>query len=756
MHVIETTAEWRQAEGRKLCQQIRADLMNRSEWENTRIEARALYYGDVSRPDIHWEGATDIHLPVVYENIERLVPKLNNAFWNVWPHVIVDRVPSEYDPEESRIQEHFMNWAVDYDIPGFYLTTHQWFRNSCLDGVSSCKTRWVTTWRKTCEARRLKIHKPGTGVDPATGKPRTEMKSPMDFLNELFGRGQWFPITDFDGSEINVNIVENRRPIEGIRVVFKGQSEFLDEIDVLVYRPILVEDNPHVDVIEPENLVVPSRTRDLQTAKRVTHVHWMEIDDVLHEAHPSRFDPWIVDEEDLEKLRGVARSNRYEQEDALTGSKLKKVKDRVEGTSVTQTPLEVNPIRFYEVYKKMDLDGDGMPEELVLQVSPDLEKVVHVTYLDTLHPHGRRPFPTIHFNASTDRYYTPGLATYLAPLNMQANITINQVNDRQTLINNPIYFYRPTAMPQDPDALERLEPGTGIATPDPGGINFPRWGQAPLADMQIMDINLAFADRVGTSPIMGGNSGPNMPRTARGTLTIMSEGNIKVDVLISLAQKEGFQELFQQLFGLYQVNMPDEKHFWATGRDRKRQPEMMSRQLMRGRYEFRFRGNTVNTNPEVQRTLAQIRYQVASTNPLYMQDPVKFRELLRDFLEAHSDGTSVERILPDLPGGGAFAHPPMAQKDEITAMRMHRMIEVLDSDNHLQHISDIDRFRASPAFEMLDEVAVSLMAQHYQAHQQAMARQQQMQRLAQANAGGNDGGGAGGAAAGIGLSELGL
>jgi hypothetical protein len=277
-----------------------------------------------------------------------------------------------------------------------------------------------------------------------------------------------------------------------------------------------------------------------------------------------------------------------------------------------------------------------------------------------------------------------------------------------------------------------------------------------LADLQIMDLNLAFADRVGTSPIMGGNTMPNAPRTARGTLTIMSEGNIKVDVLISLAQKEGFQELFQQVFGLYQVNMPDEKHFWATGRDRKRRPEMISRRLMRGRYEFRFRGNTVNTNPEVQRTLAQIRYQVASTNPLYAQDPVKFRELLRDFLEAHSDGTSVERILPDLPGGGAYAHPPMAQADEITAMRLHRMVEVLESDNHIQHIADIDRFRSSPAFEALDEVAVSLLAQHYMQHQQAMARQQQMQRLQSMNAGGNDGGSAGGAASGIGLSELGL
>jgi len=287
---------------------------------------------------------------------------------------------------------------------------------------------------------------------------------------------------------------------------------------------------------------------------------------------------------------------------------------------------------------------------------------------------------------------------------------------------------------------------------------FPSWGTAPLADMQIMDVALSFADRIGVPPQFGGANTSGSPRTARGTLAIMSEGNLKIDVLIGLAQREGFQELMQQLFGLYSVNMSDEKHFWATGRDRVRRPEMISRRLMRGRYEFRFRGNTVNTNPEVQRTLSQIRYQVASTNPLYAQDPVKFRELLRDFLEAHSDGTSVERILPDLPGMGAESHPPMPQKDENTAIRLHRPVSVHPADNHLQHIADIDALAASPVFESMDDVAITMLFQHRVGHVQALQRQQQMQSLAepgmQGQGGGDGGNSAGGAEQSVGLSEF--
>jgi hypothetical protein len=253
--------------------------------------------------------------------------------------------------------------------------------------------------------------------------------------------------------------------------------------------------------------------------------------------------------------------------------------------------------------------------------------------------------------------------------------------------------------------------------------------------MNILNTILSFADRVGSSPMNGGVQAGNSPRTARGTLALISEGNLKIDILIETAQKEGFEELMQQLFGMYESFMPDEKYFWATGKDRKRTPEMMSRKLMRGRFQFRFVGNSVNTNPEVKRTLAQILYQVASTNQLYTQDPVKFRELLRYFIMAH-DANAVERILPDLPGMGAETHPPMDQDEEIMAMRLHRQVDVLASDNDMQHMAEIDAFTRTQVFEQLDEVTVTLIAQHYSAHEQNSARKQQMSALQSAGGAG--------------------
>ena len=751
--LLQMTEDWRSKRGIELCQLVENDLLNRQEWEDQRAEARAMYYGDIPRPDINWgEDASDIHLPLIFENIERLVPRLNNAIWNVDPHVLVSRTAEDYDPQETRIQERFINWALENDIPDFYITTHSWFRNMLLDGVGIVKTRWRTVWRNTAEIRRIKTHyKQGelSSVGVPVGQARE--KTPQEVLDEIFGPAQ-YAIHEDKGAEIRLTIVEDRRIVENVRVTFTNNSQFVDEVELIVNRPTLIMDCPEVSVVEAEAFIVPYRTKGVQSARRITHEHWMYLEDVKTEASKD-YDPWVLTEDDEQRLKAYAQSLSEDQQPSYNNRRLADLKDDVEGVQPNNlSGIESNQLLFYEIYLREDINGDGMVEDVVVQVSPVLKKVMHITFLDMANPHGRRPFATIHFLSPSDRFYCPGLAQFLAPLNIQANITINQVNDRQTIINNPIGFFRPTALPQDPDALQRLRPGDMIPTPDPGGVVFPDWGKAPLSDLTIMESMMMMADRLGTSPLSGGNTQfRNAPRTARGTMALISEGNLKIDVLITMAQKEGFAELMHQLFGLYHTFMPDEKHFWATGHARKRIPEMASRKMMKGKFIFTFTGNTVNTNPEVQRTLAQMRYQVAATNPLYAQDPVKFRELLRDFLSAHSDGTSVERILPDLPGQGAESHPPMPQKLENMAMRNHQPTDVLWSDNDLQHMNDVQQLYHSPEFDYYDDVAIALVAQHYQWHQQNAARKQQMAALAQqpGGGGGEQGVGLGGLEGGV-------
>jgi len=379
----------------------------------------------------------------------------------------------------------------------------------------------------------------------------------------------------------------------------------------------------------------------------------------------------------------------------------------------------------------------------VLQVSPNLKKIVHATFLDTVHPHGHRPFSTIHFLAPTDRFYTPGIAEILAPINIQVNTTMNQINDAQELQNNPFGFYEPAGFTADEETLQCIPPGTLIPTNDTSSVVFPTWGSQPLANMNVIDSVLLFADRVSVSPFSGGNTQVrNAPRTARGTLALISEGNIKTDLLVAMAQREGWTELMYQITGLYREFLTDEKHFWATGRDRKRYADLIAPKHLKGKFEFTFSGNTTNTNPEVQRTLSQLRYQVAATNPLYVNSPLRFRELLRDFLLSHSEGTNVENLLPELPQSGVESHAPMNQKDELTILRMGRPVDILQSDNDPQHIDTIDRFMADPvATASMPQIAVGFIIEHRRRHIVQMNQKMQMAAIQQNNSGGASAGG---------------
>lgn len=722
--------------GREMIRSIMGDIRDRSIWLRKREIHRNLYYDNGRRLDVHWQGASDIHLPVIFEKIETMVPKLVTAFFGVDPIVTVRRPADDFDQEDTKTQEQFANWALRYDIPNFFSVVTSWFRNMLIDGVGVIKIRWERKWRDSCETHALKRDTRKGEVLPASSlmADQDTPKSNLELLGDIFGLEDIKRIDEIAPNTFNVDFVEDRRLFEDIRVEFRD-SEYIDEINAIVYRPILIQDNPIIEVVEAEDFIVPYRTSNIQTAPRFAYQYWLTKEEIVQKTKIK--DPrfrWDLTEEDIQRLEV---GTGFPMEEIPENRRSKRVKDEIIGefpnTLIHRKGNRYLILEFYQT----DYSSEN-PREMVYQIPYILKKVAHAGYLDDFCPHGHRPFATIHFQSVSDRFYVPGMAERLGAINIQVNTTINQVNDNMELINNPIYFYVPAAMNIDPGILKNMPPGTGIPIHDPNAIHFPTWGQTPLANMQVMESIMMFADRItGLSPMSSGSSQMrNAPRTARGTLALISEGNIKTDILVTMAQEEGWSELLYQLFGLYAKFMPDEKWFWATGKDRAHRPVSISTKMLRGKFEFLWRGNATNTNPEVQRTLAQVRYNTAIANPLYQMDPGAMRELLRDFLMHFSEGTDVDMLLPNLPGMGTASHAPMTQRDENTTMAHGIPIEVLPTDNHQEHIQELDKFVNSQGFNMLPESLVALYVAHKQQHMSNMMAQMAQQQRAQIASGG--------------------
>jgi len=764
--------EFKRERGRWLCNEIDQAVRDRAPLDEKLMLVRSLYFNDKDPiGNLPWDGASDIHLPVMLEKIENSVPKLMNAFWGAEPVVHVRRVPDEYMPEETDNAEKMLNWGLAEDVnPCFFETTEDWFRNTLRDGQSTVKIRWDRRWKKTVEVHRLKaVYR--AGEPDALGEVVQQMrvKSPDELMLEIFGAPtenkihglltadetdreqhqheypEGSPIIDLVGLAFDITFIDARRRHEG-HLVFRP-SEYIDEIDVYVYRKVLKYDSPFVEVMEHEDLIVPFRTQDLQTADWVAHQFWLTKPEIERRAASGEFQ---IDEEDLDRLLSAKETRQEESED---NEDLKRQKDRVIGEGVKEQQFQTasrqgsgeedpstdyNRLLFYEVYICDDVDGDGEPIEMVYIVSAKLGTIVSAEFLSALMPHERRPFATLKYQSVSDRFYGIGMGEILVAINLEVNTIVNFVNNNQELINNPFFFYVPAATMVDPGVMKGVRPGEGVPIADTNGIVFPKFMQEPLANLSAMDTLLLFADRVTISPMVAGSPQVrNAPRTARGTLALLSEGNIQLDNIITRWQRTGWEEVMHQLMGLYQEYMPDERWLYVTG-EQGIERRKVTRDELRGRYVFGFTGNTVNTNREVLRQVSQVRYNTVMTHPDYSQDPNVRREALKDFLRHWSEGVDIDRLIPALPGQGAYQHPPMSQRDENMGILHGLPVHALPTDQHAEHLQVMEQFERTPAFEQMPEDRVILWAMHKREHMEFMQQQMQAGQQAVAPGQGNN------------------
>lgn len=750
MYGIPLTDDFREERGNGMINLIRRDMDDKTSIDHIRMTNRALYSGIDAPVNKPWFGSSNIHMPIVLEKVEGTVPKITNAFWGIEPVVHVRRVAEEFIEEETRTQELYFNWALECDIPNLYESTESWFRNTLIDGVSVMKSTWNRTWRNAVERHALKkMYDIGESDLAGNQMKAARDKSDKELLAEIFGIGSIHKgileaeLTAGTAEEAGtqtyfVSFMEDRRALEA-HVVFQV-SEFVDEIDLYVHRRVLEHDNPKAELVEFDDLLVPYRTKDLQTAARVTHQYWLTVDEVLRRAKRGE---WDLSDDDIEIIK-KRRVSRYEE--LVENQDLSRQRDDMTGERGNETLEEElgdpddpympaynqNKMLVFEVYLKDDVNADGDPVEVVYQIPYALRKIVRADYLDVVLPHARRPFADLHYRRVSGRWYSSSMADDLQAINIEVDVIVNAINNNQELINNPFFFYQPAAFTMDSAGPTGIQPGQGIPVMDPNGVSFPKFNQQPLSNFSAMDSLLMYADKLSVSPQNTGSSqARNAPRTARGTLALISEGNVKTDIIITRAQKGGWNELMHQLFGLYQAFMPEGKYYYVTG---KKRPRHITAEEMRGRFEFSFSGNTVNTNREVLRTMSQVRYNTAMTHPDYSTDPRARRNLLQDFLRHHSEGVDVDTLMPAMPGEGGYAHPPMSQQDENRAMQLGMHVSVLPTDMHQEHLQVMDRFEDSKEFEQWEQWKVSMYAAHKNDHNNLLQQQILMQQE-QANAG---------------------
>ena len=732
------TEEFAKERGAALVDAIERDVDSRAPNIKKQSRNRALYWANYDRT-LRYDGQPDVRFPVVAEKVEGVLPKIINSFFNSKPLTHIKRVAKEHNLGETKKVERYINWALESDVPAFHSTFQQWARNMLIDGVAVVKPWYNIETRMTTIIEPVKAeYKKGDPLPLVENMTVVEdrVKQPDEILSELFGgkmpnKGLTSidvrvdrnveTIEDLYGLSFVVDFVEDRKRYVGVEVEFQP-SQYIDEIDVYIHRPIEICNNVVVDLVEFEDIIVPYRTPGLQPeqCRRVAQKYWLDIDEIKAKMKEG----WNITEEDFAKIKASA-TNKGGEEPSHEREALRDQKDIKVGETDAHALVSAKDgkVCMLEVYCTEDVDGTGTLEEVIYQIPYCLRKIVQAHHLEELFPHSRRPFVDMHYIRISDRWYSTSLAELLAPLAIEIDSIVNLVTEAQEIINNPWFFIVKSAFAEDAASFKNgVKPGQAIPVMDIKDVLIPSFPQQPLANLAIVDSLMNFADRLTISPYsMGSSQQRNAPRTARATLAMLSEAGVKLDMLIKDAQETAWPELMQQIHALYAHFGPEEKYFYVTGEEK---PHKVTCKELRGRFQYSFSGNTVNTNPEVQRSYAQIRYNTIMQNPLTAQDPYVMQELAKDFLNYWGEGADTDKITPRVPQQTG-SHPPYTQQDEIQRMLQGEIVEALPLDNHIEHKRVIDAVYRSKQFAMFDEGMVNRLAVHSKQHDAFLQQQQE-------------------------------
>ena len=517
-----------------------------------------------------------------------------------------------------------------------------------------------------------------------------------------------------------------------VRQTFFAPTEGGGELELLDYE------GPGFEVLQPDDLIVPGEEADsIQKFSYVLRKYQESPDQLL------RGDGVLyqgIDEawDELVRLAEQRRDRDYE------GDVLKRELDLAEGVVREGNVSARGAVRVWEWYGKWRRlrkgAGDGsatnykrrerFEAEVLVRYQPDLHRVIGVQDLAEMYPRmvERRPFVESAL-VCDGSYWGPSFGELLEAVENQASAAHNLGTEAGKFSVGPVIFYRP-AEGFDPDNIP-YEPMMSVATADPRGINVVRMQadlQYPIVEEQAC---LGYAERLTgrTETNLGRASDrPNAPRTARQTLALLEEGNVRASLDISIL-REDWAAIAARVWLLDSMYAPESVFFRVTEEDArglfdtKNGGATMTQQERGGKFDFDIRFATSYWAREAKRDRQLALYQLDLQNPLVAQNPRALYQITRQIHQAFGDERFSD-LVPEPPDLGLPVNP----REEWTMALQGEEIPVHPEDNDELHLLDHNkRLREARIAPERDEDAFHRMVSHTLDH---MAQWQQKKLMA--------------------------
>lgn len=372
--------------------------------------------------------------------------------------------------------------------------------------------------------------------------------------------------------------------------------------------------------------------------------------------------------------------------------------------------------------------------ELVVRFSPDLNLVLGAQNLADMYPRKvhRRPFVEASL-VKDGSYWCQGFGELLESLEDQLSDNSNNASRAGAFSIGPVIFYRPGSG-FDPETFV-YEPFTTVATDDPKAINVVQAHADLTYPVHKEQQLLGYAERVsGVSDMSMGRAidRPNAPKTARQTMALLEEGDVRASLEMS-ALREDWSAILRHMWELCQDYAPEKLFFRVTEEDAKglfdvrKGGAYMTADERNGKYDFLLKFATNAWSKETAKQNQLALYQIDLQNPLINQNPRALWMILDKVHKAFGDDNFCQ-LIPEPPDLGM----PKSPREELTKMLQGEEVQVNPLDNDALHLLDHNK-RLQDAREDpdRDEDAFRALVMHVMEHVQQMKQKQAMQAIMQ-------------------------
>ena len=444
------------------------------------------------------------------------------------------------------------------------------------------------------------------------------------------------------------------------------------------------------EMVLAKDLVVDYWTKSLETANRITHILYLNKNDIRERT-----------------LRGLYVESDLGQARTLEPNE---TRDKAQGAHPASNDPDT-PYEILEQHRYLDLDGDGYSEPYIVTVHKESKKVLRImaNYFESSieKRNGRIVFITAEqyftkysFIPSPDGgFYDLGFGVLLGPLNESINTIVNQLIDSGTMSNTAGGFLgRGLKIRGGNQSFAPLEWKHVETTGDDIRKNvFPLPVREPSQVLfTLLNLLISYGERVGsaTDAMVGVSPGQNTPaETSRNTL----EQGMKIFSGIFKRVHRSLKQEFKKQYRLNQLYLPKETKFGTQ-------------ETIIEDFQGDAKDISPASDPNVVSDAQRVNQATAVLQAAHGSPGYNLYEVNRRYLEALKVA-DIDKVLPDPKGPNAVPPPqnPKLQIEQIKSQVKQADMQLKGKIAAMKLAQEAEKTQAT--VKKLEAEAIKLMAE---------------------------------------------